>query len=274
LSQREIYPRSPLRVVTAEFRFPLSTVLSDEDMLPLLAAALGDAFPIIEPANVASVRSGPTFVTQGPGFASSRLEVGYRFLSRDRTSAVTVGSTRMAVETTHYESWMSFSEDLVYSSLQAVGEGLNAFAGLERVGLRFINEIRVPSNPRTPNDWASFISPNLLAASDLALGGSVRSIQNVIQFEMNEQVKLRIRTGNYHSRVGSQGPLKFRHPAEAGPYFLIDMDSYWMTPGILSPWDISEAMRVTESLHDPIDQLFEACITESYREEVLRRRDL
>src|SRR5438128_913392 len=49
MSSREVYPNAPLRLVTAEFRFPLSPTLAGGDLLSALSKVLGGVLPIIEP---------------------------------------------------------------------------------------------------------------------------------------------------------------------------------------------------------------------------------
>ena len=136
--EREVYPNAPLRLVTAEFRFPISPRLSGGDLLTVLGDQLGETFPIVEPTSLQLTIGGPA-PQPTPLIGSGG---GYRLLTRDRTTAVTVSANRITIETTVYRRWEDFRDGPVAKALTAVGDGLGAIAGLERVGLRFINEVR------------------------------------------------------------------------------------------------------------------------------------
>ena len=106
MPEREVYPSAPLRLVTAEYRFPLSPVLSRGDLLPLVASALGSTLPIIEPASELQL-------TLGPNLSPPTVTTGYRLLTRDRMTAITVSPSRLAIETTSYRHWKEFRDDFV-----------------------------------------------------------------------------------------------------------------------------------------------------------------
>ena len=57
-------------------------------------------------------------------------------------------------------------------------------------------------------------------------------------------------------------------PADPGPYFALDTDSYWSANEVLGLGDPSLIERVAK-LHEPIKDLFETCITDKLRNEVL-----
>src|SRR6266511_2992172 len=174
MPRREVYPNAPLRLVTAELRFPLSPSLAGGDLLSTLAKVLGGMLPIIEP-----VPQGLQ-VTFGAEPQPARMTSGgFRLLSRDRTFAVTVGASRLAVETTVYEHWETFRKS-IETALRAIGEELQAIVGLDRVGLRYINEIRVPDGDTSVERWMPYISEDLLAFARLADGRETKTVQSVM----------------------------------------------------------------------------------------------
>lgn len=108
---RCIVPRLGLRPsdgpYAAAFRFPLSPNLADGDLLSALSNVLGGTLPIIEPVPMGlqltfGLEPQPQKMTAG----------GFRLLSRDRTVAMTVTPSRLAVETTIYEHWETFRESI------------------------------------------------------------------------------------------------------------------------------------------------------------------
>ena len=68
------------------------------------------------------------------------------------------------------------------------------------------------------------------------------------------------------------GELKRPTPVP-GPFFLLDIDSFWMPGEGDSEFDVDGLMAISDDLHTPVRELFENLITEELREEVLRRGD-
>jgi uncharacterized protein (TIGR04255 family) len=266
MPSREVYPNAPLRLVTAEFRFPLSPNLADGDLLSALSKVLGGMLPIIEP-----VPQGLQ-LTLGLEPQSQKMTAGgFRLLSRDRTVAVTVTASRLAVETTIYEHWEMFRES-IETALRAVGEALEAIAGLDRVGLRYINEIRVPDAGTSIERWMPYISGELLAVSRLAGQHKVKTIQSALHLATGDNEELLLRYGMLEGHVVDEMPLHLPCPPQDGPFFLLDIDSFWTRLGALEEFDTEAALAIADRIHEPVEGLFERAITERLREEVLRRK--
>lgn len=269
VAQREVYPNAPLRLVTAEFAFPISPRLSGADLLTVLGSEFGETFPIMELANLKLAIGAPT-----PRPASLIGEGGgYRLLTLDRTTAVTVSANRITVETTTYRHWEDFRRGPVASAVMTVGDRLGAIAGLDRVGLRFINEVRVPGMVNTnPLQWRGYIAPELLAAADLVGGREVKTVQIALHLAGEDGTEVMMRAGALEGRVvDDTGPLRLPRPPQPGAFFLVDIDSFWDRAAIYDNWDSSRALDIIDRLHTPIDELFESCLTDKLRREVLRR---
>lgn len=268
LVDREVYPNAPLRLVTAEFRFPLSPRLTGADLLSLLGDTLGGDLPIVEPITPQGLQL--TFGSEAP--PPPPAQAGYRLLTRDRTTAVTVASTRVAVETTTYEHWEDFRDGVVALALRAIGDELAAIAGLDRVGLRYINEVRVPGAAEEVADWENFIAPALLATARLAAGQRIRTMQLALHLDRGDGAELLMRSGLLKGHVvDDTGVLRLPSPPEDGHFFLIDVDSFWSRPAAYDEWRTDAVLEIADRLHEPIDDLFESCIQEKLRDEVLRR---
>jgi uncharacterized protein (TIGR04255 family) len=267
MPSREVYPNAPLRLVTAEFRFPLSPTLAGGDLLSALSKVFSDVLPIIEP-----VPQGLQ-MTLGAEAQPPKMTVGgFRLLSRDRTAAVTVTASRLAVETTVYEHWETFRQS-IGTALRAIGEELYAIVGLDRVGLRYINEIRVPGNGTSVERWMPYVSEDLLAVARLAGGHEIKTVQSALHLVTGDKEELLLRCGALEGHaVDNSGPLRLPSPPEDGPFFLLDIDSFWTRLGVLDEFDTATALVIADRLHDPVDGLFEGAITERLRDEVLRRK--
>ncbi|MEW6474312.1 MAG: TIGR04255 family protein [Actinomycetota bacterium] len=269
MPSREVYPNAPLRLVTTEFRFPLSPVLAGANALHVVAGALGKMLPVIErvPQSV-QVVLGP----EGPPALPTVDGGGYRLMTRDRTVAVTVTSARLAVEITSYRHWETFRDEMIRPVLGAVGEDLQAIAGLDRIGLRYIDEIRVPDEALSIERWVPYINDNLLAGRHLAGKRPIKTIQGALHLVTGEDQELLMRFGALEGHVvDDSGPLRLPTPVEDGPFFLIDIDSFWTRSGVVEEFAVDRALAVADRLHEPVGELFEQSITELLRDEVLRR---
>lgn len=267
MADREVYPNAPLRLVTAEFRFPLSPRLAGTDLLSILGDTLGGHLPIVE-----AIAPQVQLTFGGDAAPPPSTQVGYRWLTRDRSTAVTMVQTRVAVESTAYEHWEDFRDGVVALALRAIGDDLAAIAGLDRVGLRYINEVRVPGAGEGVVDWEDFIAPELLAAARVAAGERIRTLQLALHLDRGDGAELLMRSGLLEGRVvDDTGPLRLPSPPQNGHFFLIDMDSFWTRQAAYDEWSTERTLAIADRLHDPIDDLFERCIQERLREDVLRR---
>jgi uncharacterized protein (TIGR04255 family) len=267
LPDREIYPNDSLQLVAFELRMPyVPNFAGQEAAAAALYARLRDTLPIIGPAPVAAVQ-----IQAGEGGVSTReAPIPLRLLNRTRTLSVTISPTALIVETSDYGRIEVF-EAVIHELLEAAGPDV---AGIERVGLRYINEIRVPG-VTTVNDWRGYINPTLLAGLDIDSNFSAEAIHGMIQYGFGGDRHVNMRFGALPEGgiVNPAGPLRFK-PSDGGPYFLIDLDSFWTTPDDEMPeFTVDRAMDICLSLRPPLHTLFEAAITDRLREEVLRQED-
>lgn len=83
-----------------------------------------------------------------------------RFLNRDSNIAVAIREQSTIVETSAYQGWQSFVE-LLWLVLEARVQ-VSPIAGIERVGLRYIDEIRAPESPADVGNWGDWVDTSLL----------------------------------------------------------------------------------------------------------------
>lgn len=269
---REIYPSAPVALVAAEVRHSPASPLTPSSEV-LLKRALADEFPIARPA---TRMLSPAL----PG-ADMRVDNATRFMSRDRTTSITFFQDSLVLETTRYLRFESFM-----AQLQAALDARTAVGpldGLERVGLRYIDEIRVPSDISQPQDWGHWVDPSLLGPvfASKSLGMTSKQWQGVAVFQPeNPGFQIPELSRSAQSLVVRYGPGEgyavdpggdLRRPSPSpGPFFLIDIDSFWSAEDTIPPLDRTSVMNILQSLHSPVRGLFEALITEKLRKEVLR----
>jgi uncharacterized protein (TIGR04255 family) len=272
MDDREIYPSAPLRFVAFELRYPaVPEFATQEGTLPVYAA-LRETFPIIGPSPAATIEINLGQRPQGRRVAvppGAGPQGPLRLIDRQRRLSAVVGPRAVVVENTAYHRYEQFIE-VVGQVIQAV-RAVATIEGIERVGLRYIDDIRVPGVSE-PRDWHGYISPALLAAVDLHPEYTVAKMQSVAEYRVSSQQAATLRFGAGTGRViNSSGALRV-DPADDGPFFLIDIDSFWRAPEEELPRFSPEAvMEICDSLRQPVRALFESAITDKLRNEVLRQ---
>lgn len=259
MADHEVYPNAPLRLVTAEYRFPHSPALAEPHVDARLAKRLDSRLPIIEPL-------------EQPRDQSVAERVGFRFLSRNRTFAVTVQPNRLAIETTDYHTWEEFRDKKIQYLLSTICNDIGKVSGIERIGLRYINEIRTIDNINQPEDWQSWINKDLLTPIKVASPTGKSMILGQLGITTAENNAIHLWFGIGDGNVIEEGVFKLPNGTGKGPFFLLDIDSFWFNQGILDKFDLDNTISISNKLHSPINNLFEKCITEQLRTKVLRRK--
>ena len=194
-----------------------------------------------------------------------------RWSSRDKRTVVTVRPDSISVETTKYRRY----EDvrlLLEKSLTALADAIVP-DGVTRIGLRYIDEIRVPSNddsgiPR----WDEWVDGSLLGPHDIEIGQGLLPVRNegASAFSGGDSTRLVLRYGAQDTYVVGSTP-QLRRPLPApGPLFKLDIDSYWQ-PEDIPAFAPARILAMADKLHGPVRSIFEGLITDKLRNEVLRR---
>jgi uncharacterized protein (TIGR04255 family) len=263
----EIYPNAPIEFVACEVQFPVSPELATDDALRALHAAFFDWLPVAQPEVETTLVFGPAAGQQQPLTTAKIL----RFVSRDRRLCVVVSSSRLSVETTLYPGWDAF-RPTVERALSALA-GIDArIPGLTRVGLRYIDEIRVPDREPVEGGWTRYLDARLSGAADITLGGRpAADMQAALQFDLGGGQAAVVRYGARRGQAVGNTPLLRRgsHGPD-DPYFLFDIDSFWQPPSNLPEFSVEAALATADLLHEPVRTLFEASITDDLRE-IMRR---
>lgn len=256
------YLNDALRYVAAEVRFPLLDEGEARDLGGFREAIHGD-LPIPQEEQQVSVNIGPS----GP---STQQAVRQRYSTRDRVTSAVLGRDVLVLETTSYPGWTEFRERFV-RLLEAL-ESVRRPDGVLRIGIRFIDEIRVPS-VESVADWSGWISEGLVAPLGLdevePSGATV-----ALQYGTAPGFVTAFRAAPFPSgrTVLEEGPLGLPYETPDGPYFLLDTDASWADPDRQIPeFEVQSIVAILNELHAPCHRLFEAAITDRLRDEVLWR---
>jgi uncharacterized protein (TIGR04255 family) len=260
------YPRQPVALALIEIKHPEGGPLNHPATIAL-KTALRAHFPLQKSEEMTEVIFGP-----GAPQGMQRTAAVPRFVTRDRQTSVTFRPDAVVVETTRYPGWTQF-KTFIAAALNA-RDDVAPVDGVERIGIRFIDEIRVPDGQH--QDWTEWVDRGLTGPTiDVSdLGMHTQQQQSVVQYGMSrpgETLTLRYGAINGHPAVQSAPNLVRLNVPPPGPYFLIDTDAAWtVTEDVpVPPFDQSEIIPLADRLHDAMKGLFERLITDQLRTEVL-----
>lgn len=261
LENREIYPNAPLRFVAFELFFPTVPEYSEQERLQDVFKELREAFPILGSSQEVSI-------ALGVNGAVPTQRLRFRMLSRDRTSAVSLTSEMLSVETSRYTRYEDF-RDVIESALNAI-QAIATPAGVSRVALRYVDELRVRTPIESPSDWAPYVSQDLLAPLSVVTDPAAIGYEGRVVYSVPGGPGVQFRYGAFDGfSVDPNGPLRLP-AAETGPYFLIDVVSSLETEE-LPEFDAAQVLEQCDQLRAPVREVFERSITDHLRDDVLRK---
>lgn len=260
----EVYPNAPVSFVALEVRHPVAPVPGVSERR-ILKALLDEITPVQRSDRQVTVEF--AFVQQDQAPA---LQEFPKYFSRNSTLSVGFRPDAIVIECTEYPGWTRFRK-LIQVIMEARAEVIPP-DGIERIGLRYLDEIRIPRNLITNLAWTDWVSKSLLNQTGLSdvVGLPEGRAQGVVMYGTEPGQAIVIRYGAQEGfAVDPNGPLRKRS-RESGPFFLIDIDSYWNPEDGTPEFSPSLVTNTCEILHKPVRSAFEHLITSRLREEVLR----
>lgn len=262
---REVFPNPPLEYVAAEVRYPYAPRLRQQDVRDAILIELEDLFPILRPLPQVTMTG-----TVG-GAISQQVDQVTRAFNRSSKAGVSVTANALTVDTTAYEEFSAF-RSVVHRCVAALDKHASP-AAIERLGLRYVNEVRVPAAIGDVRDWHGWISDALVGAAATVLDLKAVGLQGMLEYQTGEDrnLMLRFAAAPAGAIIGNE-PLVRRHPATDSPFFALDLDSFWQPPtGAPPEWSVDTIMTALDQLHAPVGSAFQGAVTDKLRDEVLRR---
>lgn len=258
-----VFPNAPLALVALEVRYP---ELVDPINVPGLRRAVRDLLPI--PGNT----SHDTITFGGPAPVVER-QVFPRLMSRDRSSALVVTNEALVLETTTYDGYEEYRK-LIERVVTAVADVAQP-DGVQRVGMRFIDEIRVPGVDEPPGDWTDWIVEGLLVplGPELQVGPESfkpRNWQGTAVYDAGSGYAVKMKYGpQVGFAVPPQGPTRRRDaPKGGGLFFLLDSDGAWTPRDEVPEFQAETILKACDTIHEPLSMLFKEVGTERLVNEV------
>jgi len=261
MASGENFPNPPIRLVSFELRFPIRRRVATR--------AVWDAFEEVFAADLPRVELlvREDDETQLP---STPDEPVLRRSAAERDRVVTLRYGSLTVETTSYESYDKL-RNCIKAGVKAL-EAIPSATSFTRLGLRYINELRVPGIEGMIRDWKPYVNPNFLATMEEPPSGySASWVQGRVGFHSDKGGAHTLATYGplAHSSVEPDGVLQLK--SFEGPCFLLDIDSF-ARGTTRQPVATSrrEVIDVVDRLHEAVESVFNWSISEKLREEVFR----
>ncbi|MDT7847214.1 TIGR04255 family protein [Streptomyces justiciae] len=260
MGHREIYSNPPLALTVVELRHTASPPLSEADKAGL-KSLLASTFPIYKPAQQVSI----TVTNAG---ASEDRAVFPRYMTRDFTESISFRDNAIVVETTRYKRRSALRE-LLHQAVEA-RQKVSPVDGVERLGIRYVNEVRVPDLEHA-TDWQRWISAPLTSIAGLHTDDvAAQTWQGVTVFG-TAAAGVVLRHGNFEGYAVEPGGDLRRQTPPLGPFYLLDLDSYWVPEGGVPQLNWASIEDRFNAVGLSAYELFQQLITDDYRTEVLKR---
>lgn len=285
-------PLHPLAYVVLELRVPFSPRLVSQASVEQLVAKLDDLPVLREEAR-------HTMTPTSDGGIEVRPTSGWRMMDLEGTRSLILTSTSLTYESTRYAGFEQFCID-VERWLEAV-ESVCAPVGYDRLGLRYVNEVRPVRRHAEFDDWAQVMSPSYIHAlteaqesvrgacratadaasptadpmpedaddsrEELASNCLLVSAETNMSFLLPDNAGMTLKLGNGEGTgVIGNAPLKRYQLPEAGPFFVVDFDGFWPAKGTdIKPFNRHDILLQMSKVHEPVKSTFRWATTSDYR---------
>lgn len=241
------YPKNFLKEVI--LRIDLLSPLSGVDVAlpaPLTEAAIR-TFPIPEQRD--AVTREVRIDSKGVVTSSEERFKEWRFHGKERTKTLTIGPRVVLAQYTAYQAY-----ELVKTEFIGIIDRLSEhFRDVQpkRVGLRYINEIKLPEE--NPINWSSYLAPQLLSLFEFPPASDRPALSRVFH-----NLELSLDDFNLSYRFGMHNP---DYPARIRQkVFILDFDAYTQ-----SAVEIKDVGRLLDDFHSSVQRYFEQSITDTLR---------
>jgi uncharacterized protein (TIGR04255 family) len=259
------YPKAPVALVTMEIRHPATDSLT-ESSSGELRRLLADHLPIERQAQDVAWGMG------AGGSPTPQAERFVRYVNRDNTLAASMKNQAITVETTAYTDF----EQLLATVMHVIDarSSVSDIVGVERLGLRYVLEIHVPVGVAGRVEWANWIAEPLLGPQQIAPAGlTLTEWQGAAVYrEAQPGRSMIVRYGpGMGQALDASYHLRRTMPAEQGPFFLLDIDSFWTPTGSIPEFDRNAVLVTFEDLYEPARAVFQEMLTSRLKDDLLSR---
>ena len=257
---REVYDQPPVVLVTAQALFIDSPRLRQPENLAAFVTTLQDRYPHSDQVTSMGMEEA------GPGLAPQMVpQLGVVLRNVEATESITLTSWSVTYETTAYREFETFQTGLVEACDTLIS--LNIRPALRRVGLRYINEVRVPYAVDDARDWAAWIDPAVLGTLSVASEDTpVRAVQGAGAFDLGNGSGLNVGYAALPQGTVVNPQFLARPPIPDGPAFVIDVDGYFeVGEDVTMQLNHGVVGEILSTVHTPAGAAFQRMITDNAR---------
>jgi uncharacterized protein (TIGR04255 family) len=256
---REVFPNAPLALVAAEIRFTDAARLRQQHTKDAIAIALEERFPFAEqlqPLEVNLTLGAPPQIQQRTGVVLKNAS---------STQTLTIMSESLTYETTAYTHFDDLLDEVTVACDALVAAKVRP--AMRRIGLRYIDEIRVPEPITDVRQWATWIDHRLVGHLEIGPDDvPATMLQSVSTYNLGGGNGLNVRYAalDQGSIVVSQF---LKRPAiESGPFFVLDFDGFHdFTGDEAIPLSSTAVREDLSTVHVPCGTAFQRSITDEAR---------
>lgn len=193
-----------------------------------------------------------------------------RYVNRDNTLAASMKNQAVVVETTAYSNFESLLE-IMMRVLDARSQ-VSSIVGVERIGLRYVLEVRVPVGVDGRVAWTNWVAEPLLGPQRIAPAGLMLTEWQgaAVYREANPGKSMIVRYGPGVGQALDQSyHLRRTMPTQQGPFFLLDIDSFWTPIGSIPEYDRNAVLTTFQDLYDPARTVFREMLTSRMKDDLL-----
>jgi uncharacterized protein (TIGR04255 family) len=259
------YPNAPVALVTMEIRHPAADSLN-ESSNGELKRLLAEQLPIERQAQDVAWAMG------AGGSPTPAAERFVRYVNRDNTLAASMKTQAVVIETTAYTNFDALL-DVVMRVIDARSR-VSSIVGVERLGLRYVLEVRVPVGVDGRVQWSNWIAEPLLGPQHMAPAGlALTEWQGAAVYREAQPGKsMIVRYGpGMGQALDASYHLRRTMPAQQGPFFLLDIDSFWTPTGSIPEYDQNAVLTTFQDLYQPARTVFQEMLTSRLKDDLLSR---
>jgi uncharacterized protein (TIGR04255 family) len=254
-----------LAQVLCQIRFSTVLRINQDDAVIAFQEAIRQTYPRYAKQQAMAMLITPQGVQQQPAPAAQ-----HRFDDSDGIFTAILTPDFVALETSRYADIDDFVSRVV--ALAETVEEHYAPAEIQRVGLRFINELRLTSaDPKA--EMREAVTPALLGASGAdELVGAVTGAQQILELSGDDS-RMLVRHGLHlqgGTTVDPLGQPQQSNPRLAPPFYLMDIDAFAERSVRYSIDGIETTVR---EFNDDIRSFFAWGVREEYRRTTLGQTD-
>ncbi len=236
------YTNPPIIEAVCEFRFTPDTEW-DATIPGLIYSAVKGRFPRKERRFTRNIDISP----QSPTTEDVKVETNERtvFLTKNKNQQIQIAPHLLAINRLKpYSKWEDFKADIEYA-LDILTSNVD-LKGLQRVGLRYINLIEIPSSGTEKIDLEDYFEFRPELGLELSKTPMIDFIVGCLQqyAEERDLCRTQLRTSGETS-------------------FILDMDYFLANPETIA---LDQALKWVDDAHLNIEIIFESCIKDALRD--------